>query len=661
MLWGPVGGQVLVKPPTQACWSRNLSELLLLCNEAAARNAKRHPEDMGKKKDADGTQTKPLGLEYISDRIETDDPIWGYMVRPPPPQSVRLGTGLILYDAGADRTRRLAAGLHHTDHLHDVAHGLRIQLLSAGSRHFRPGEAVRAPVRSHSCLPSVVDSDGLLIWISRDLACKWNLAPSCRLTRRNAHREHRWDSDNCLSLELQAQEHAGDPNGEGIIWKRVAEISLLGAMGCGGQLVKLACEEMEAGEQYDYVVLQATENAVKFYEAMGFIRVGTIARPDLEAVARKQAEAQARKEAMEAAREKERDAKKAARIQQRTQQEIVARQTVREHAGTWRKLCAIVIRSLLLRVEPPKSAKVNKVGKGDKGAKATAPGIMGIPRGVAALVALEEASVALDKGCDVSGSLSLATVEQTVTGVWKLLTEAADAAKTGSVEAEGWEKLREEFAQAWLAYAPTEQLASGQALAARAAGQSISTPSPSGLGKFCVYVDLDWEGRHGFKLFEILAEGAAAQPGGRKSAGGADKDADTTGTGPPKGVVLAREWQPSRELAKGADPQIQEFVSKQAKGTRLSWTARRECGALMTETIPVSVVALRSVVAEKNSGGGGATQVPIEAVCIVDQGSRRTQTRRARLGSDTAALGLKCVIVPAGHSSRCPCAGRRSQ
>jgi hypothetical protein len=82
MLWGPVGGQVLVKPPTQACWSRNLSELLLLCNEAAARNAKRHPEDMEKKKDADGTQTKPLGLEYISDRIETDDPIWGYMVRP---------------------------------------------------------------------------------------------------------------------------------------------------------------------------------------------------------------------------------------------------------------------------------------------------------------------------------------------------------------------------------------------------------------------------------------------------------------------------------------------------------------------------------------------------------------------------------------------------
>jgi len=38
--------------------------------------------------------------------------------------------------------------------------------------------------------------------------------------------------------------------------------------------VKLVCEEMEAGDAYDFVVLQATENAVGFYEAMGFVRVG---------------------------------------------------------------------------------------------------------------------------------------------------------------------------------------------------------------------------------------------------------------------------------------------------------------------------------------------------------------------------------------------------
>ena len=74
--------QVLVRPPTQTCWSRNLSELLLLCNEAASRAAKRHPGD-SHKKDADGVQSKPLGLEYMADRFETDDPIWGYMVSHP--------------------------------------------------------------------------------------------------------------------------------------------------------------------------------------------------------------------------------------------------------------------------------------------------------------------------------------------------------------------------------------------------------------------------------------------------------------------------------------------------------------------------------------------------------------------------------------------------
>lgn len=83
--------QVLVRPPTPTCWSRNLSELLLLCNEAAARSAKRHPGDSHKKKDADGVQTKPLGLEYMADRLETDDPIWGYMVShaPSPPTPSR--------------------------------------------------------------------------------------------------------------------------------------------------------------------------------------------------------------------------------------------------------------------------------------------------------------------------------------------------------------------------------------------------------------------------------------------------------------------------------------------------------------------------------------------------------------------------------------------
>ena len=43
---------------------------------------------------------------------------------------------------------------------------------------------------------------------------------------------------------------------------------------------------------YDYLVLQATDNAIGFYEKMGFMRVGAISKPDEEAVAAQHAEAQ---------------------------------------------------------------------------------------------------------------------------------------------------------------------------------------------------------------------------------------------------------------------------------------------------------------------------------------------------------------------------------
>lgn len=66
-------------PPTRECWLRCITEMLLLCNEAAQRFAK--SQTVKRKEEADGIQTKPLGLEYMADRLDTDDPIFGYMVR----------------------------------------------------------------------------------------------------------------------------------------------------------------------------------------------------------------------------------------------------------------------------------------------------------------------------------------------------------------------------------------------------------------------------------------------------------------------------------------------------------------------------------------------------------------------------------------------------
>ena len=52
----------------------------------------------------------------------------------------------------------------------------------------------------------------------------------------------------------------------------------VGGLGCGGFLLQLALEEMEATGAYDYAVVQATESSAGFYDRMGFVRVGALAR-----------------------------------------------------------------------------------------------------------------------------------------------------------------------------------------------------------------------------------------------------------------------------------------------------------------------------------------------------------------------------------------------
>jgi hypothetical protein len=50
-----------------------LAEMLLLCNEAARRSTRSTAPGTG--------HAKPLALEYLADRLDTDDPLHGYVVR----------------------------------------------------------------------------------------------------------------------------------------------------------------------------------------------------------------------------------------------------------------------------------------------------------------------------------------------------------------------------------------------------------------------------------------------------------------------------------------------------------------------------------------------------------------------------------------------------
>mmetsp|Transcript_19650 Transcript_19650/g.32030 ORF Transcript_19650/g.32030 Transcript_19650/m.32030 type:complete len:710 (+) Transcript_19650:154-2283(+) len=193
-------------------WFSCIGELVQICTEAVRRQKLRN-RFTGKHKDT----TKPLSLFYIADRLDTDDPIRGYMVR--------------------HKTTGWLQGFIITT------------TFTTWQRWFK--------------WDSITPNAGIM-------DRKGSVRPC------NANRKV--DADGSIAKALNDQFHHGDVKAEGIMWPRIAEISLLGALGCGGWLVKLALEEMELNNEYDWVVLQALDNSICFYEKMGFIRVGAIAK-----------------------------------------------------------------------------------------------------------------------------------------------------------------------------------------------------------------------------------------------------------------------------------------------------------------------------------------------------------------------------------------------
>lgn len=85
--------------------------------------------------------------------------------------------------------------------------------------------------------------------------------------------------DDCtLSEELERQPRSGNPLTEGVVWSSIAEMSLVGALGCGEYLLQMALDDISRRGTYDYVVLEATESARPFYEKFGFVRVGAVCK-----------------------------------------------------------------------------------------------------------------------------------------------------------------------------------------------------------------------------------------------------------------------------------------------------------------------------------------------------------------------------------------------
>lgn len=206
-------GSVLYEIQDRNHFKEAMAEMVLLCTEAMRRTSTTR------------CSSKPLSLEYIADRLDIDDPSFGYIVRTQEGMLQGFITATTFTNWQKD---------FRWDSLHELAF------------YYDDSDSE--------------DDDNV---------------------PHRPKRERRVDREGVLAKELQQTVRLGDPYNEGIIWPRIAEISLLGALGCGRTLVQLVIEQLEfqkasGAANYDYVALQATDNSISFYESLGFVRVGAV-------------------------------------------------------------------------------------------------------------------------------------------------------------------------------------------------------------------------------------------------------------------------------------------------------------------------------------------------------------------------------------------------
>jgi len=228
-----LSGSSLFEVTNRQHFNDSIAELTLLCNEASRRSKSKGLTSSKK------STTKPLSIEYIFDRIDTDDPLWGLMVRTDTPTSFKGRPSNV--KASPHWKRGMLQGFITVTTFTNWKSSFRFDSLHE--------------------MAFAGDSDDLEEQMKNGL--------------------RKYDEDGSLAEELEATVKGGNPHVEGVVYPKIAEVALFGGLGCGKQLLRLVIEQLEslkssARQNYDYIVLQATDNSVPFYESMGFTRVGCV-------------------------------------------------------------------------------------------------------------------------------------------------------------------------------------------------------------------------------------------------------------------------------------------------------------------------------------------------------------------------------------------------
>eukprot|EP00978_Attheya_sp_CCMP212_P012939 scaffold32283_cov54-Attheya_sp.AAC.10 len=220
---------VIWVPSTRSEWDDTISELTSVCTAAGYRRyigSTHNPEMPSTKPASSATKptTKPfippLSRDYIRDRIDIDDPLRGYQIRH---KTGGWLQGFIMWTPFTTWTHYFKWDSRHP---------------KCGIKPF-----------------GINASDGKSAVPTKNV-----------------------DFDGSISTELEQQNRSGDPLTDGVVWDSLAEISLLGGLGCGEYLLRMALDEIIRTGRYTFVVLQATDTSRPFYERFGFVRVGAVTK-----------------------------------------------------------------------------------------------------------------------------------------------------------------------------------------------------------------------------------------------------------------------------------------------------------------------------------------------------------------------------------------------
>ena len=238
---------VMTSVEGRGAWLRLLPEMMAICNEAARRaQVKRDPEAQ--------CFDEPLSADYCYERVAlAPDPLKGFVVREK--RAPKRLQGFVLFHEFCGLAKSLVFDSRDPAALFG-SYGLD----GSVQRVFHRGNDIRTPLDLVKATDLVAEESALKE-IDRQKDRDGALAEALTKSPRESRAAPRKDMF----------------GGIVIVWPKLVEVSLCGALGCGGRLVRAALDAAKKDGK-EAVVLQAERRAIGFYEKLGLKRVGCVAR-----------------------------------------------------------------------------------------------------------------------------------------------------------------------------------------------------------------------------------------------------------------------------------------------------------------------------------------------------------------------------------------------